>query len=343
VTGSPLRLGALRIDPPVLLAPMAGLTHTAFRRLLTGLGGVGLLSTEMLSARSLPSEDRATSPYLLRTADESPLSYQVLVAAPEEVGPAFEVLHAAGADAVDLNFGCPAPEVRRRGGGSALMARPEAARAVLAEARRQTRLPLTAKIRLGERLDEGALRDFCLLLEGEGVELITVHARLRGEPYGRRPRWSWIGKVKSWVSVPVVGNGGIFSAADAGRCLEESGCDGLMLGRGAVVRPWLFAQVAREVFGAPEGVGEGAASRPALYGRFLALVEESFAPERRLGRLKEFTHYFSQTYPFGHNLATAVQSSRSVGEARARAEAFFAANEGAGDGWRRGRDTQLRS
>lgn len=307
---------------------MAGVTHTAFRRLLGELGGVGLYATEMLSARSLPAEDREASPYLRRTAGEAPLSYQVLMASPEEVGPAFEVLHALGADAIDLNLGCPAPEARRRGGGSALAAQAAAARGVVREARRRTALPLTAKIRLGERLDEDALRDLCRMLEGEGVELLTVHARLRGEPYGRRPRWPWIGKVKGWVGIPVVGNGGIFSVDDARRCLAESGCDGLMLGRGAVVRPWLFGQVAREVFGGKGPVEGELPSRPGLYRRYLDLVGESFAPERRLGRIKEFTFYFSQTYPFGHTLATAVQSSRSLEEVRERSEAFFAANEG---------------
>jgi len=320
-----LRVGGLEVFPPLLLAPMAGITHSAFRRLLGELGGVGLHATEMLSARSLPTEDPRTSPYLVRSRAEFPLSYQVLVAAPEEVAPAFQVLHGQGADAIDLNLGCPAPEVRRRGGGSRLMEAPEAARRVVREARRRTELPLTAKIRLGEALDAGALRDFCRMLADEGVDLITVHARLRREPYGRRARWDWIGRVKSWVAVPVVGNGGIFSVEDAEKCLAVSGCDGLMLGRGAVVRPGLFAETARQVFGVAGLTPEG--SRPALFARFLALVEESFVPERRLGRIKQFAQYFSQTYAFGHNLASAVQASRSVAEARERADAFFAANE----------------
>jgi len=324
-----LRLGGLEVFPPLLLAPMAGITHTAFRRLLGDLGGVGLYSTEMLSARSLPTEDPRISPYLARTRAESPLSYQLLVASPEEISPAFDALHALSADAIDLNLGCPAPEVRKRGGGSRLMEAPGAARRVVQEARTRTRLPLTAKIRLGEELDADALRDFCRMLADEGVDLIAVHARLRREPYGRRPRWDWIGRVKSWISVPVVGNGGIFSRADAEKCLEVSGCDGLMLARGAAVRPWLFAELASELYGvarATPGCG-----RPALFGRFLSLVEESFAPERRLGRIKQFTEYFSQTYPFGHNLAAAVQASRSVAEVRERATAFFAANDPAQD------------
>ncbi|GAB4255862.1 MAG: tRNA dihydrouridine synthase DusB [Deferrisomatales bacterium] len=320
-----MRLGALELRPPLFLAPMAGITHSAFRRLVGGYGGVGLFSTEMLSARSLPVEDPATSPFLVRTAEESPLSFQLLVASPEEIAPALDVVHRLGADAVDLNFGCPAPQARRRGGGSRLMEAPERARALVAEARRRTALPLTAKIRLGERLDEGALSAFCRMLEGEGVELLTVHARLRKEPYGRRARWEWVGKVKRWVSIPVVGNGGVFSAADARRCLEVSGCDGLMVGRGAAVRPWVFAEIAREVYGVPV---PAARPTPAQAFRTVAdLLDESLPPERRLGRLKELTHYLAQNYPFGHHLAAAVQSSPSVAVARERAEAFFADHE----------------
>jgi tRNA-dihydrouridine synthase len=202
------------------------------------------------------------------------------------------------------------------------MERPELARAVTAQARRLTVLPLTAKIRLGERLEESSLREFCAMLEGEGVDMITVHARLREEPIGRRPRWEWVGKVKSWVSIPVVANGGIFDLRDAARCLAASGCDGLMVARGTVVRPWLFSELARGLWGR-SGTLPAAPDRPGLYRRFAGLVGESFPPERRTGRLKEFTHYFSRTYPFGHNLASAVQASRSFEEALERAESFF--------------------
>ncbi len=318
-----LRVGDLRITPPLLLAPMAGLTHTALRRLILGLGGVGLLSTEMLSARALP-EEPADHPFLLRHPEERPLSWQILVARPEEVSPALDRLHALGADAVDLNLGCPAVVARKRGGGAFLAADPPRARAVVREARRRTRLPLSAKIRLGERLEEGPLRDLCRMLEDEGADLITVHARLRGERYGRRPRWDWIRKVKGWVSIPVVGNGGIFSAGDARRCLREARCDGLMIGRGAARRPWVFARIARDLWGA----GPPPPPPPAamLYRRFVRLLEESFPPERRLGRLKEFTHHFSCNFPFGHCLASRVQSSPTVEEAVSRALRFFEEN-----------------
>ncbi|MDH5298703.1 MAG: tRNA-dihydrouridine synthase family protein, partial [Desulfobulbaceae bacterium] len=295
-----LRIGNLPVSPPLLLAPMAGLTHTALRTLLVELGGVGLLSTEMLSARTLPHENPEISPFLKRSAVERPLSYQLLVGEVAEVAPAVHALHRQGADVIDLNLGCPAPNVRRRGGGSRLSEQPEMVRLVVAEARRRTELPLTAKIRLGEELDAPRLRDFCQMLEAEGVDMISVHARLRGEPFCRKPRWEWVGKVKSWVKVPVIANGGIFSVEDASRCLELSGADGLMIGRAAPTKPWLFAEIGRELYGAAIAMPE--VNLPAIYFRFSALLAERFAPERRLGRFKEFTHYYAKNYAFGHHL-----------------------------------------
>ena len=321
----PLWLRGLKISPPLLLAPMAGLTHSALRRLILEQGGIGLLSTEMLSAKRLPMENAALSPYLVRAPQEIPLSYQLLVSRVEEVAPAIAKLHALQAEAIDLTLGCPAPTVRRMGAGSRLMDEPALVQTLVAAARKQTELPLTAKIRLGETLDEEKLRDFCRMLEGEGIEMLSVHARLRGEPFVRKPRWPWVGKVKGWVNIPVVANGGIFSVEDAKNCLAQSGADGLMIGRGAAIRPWIFAELAREVYGL--AVEVPVLNKMALYLRFIELLEESFLPERRLGRLKEFTHYFAKNYPFGHHLASAVQSSASLAEAKERASLFLSRYE----------------
>lgn len=168
------------------------------------------------------------------------------------------------------------------------------------------------------------------MLEGEGVELITVHARLSGEKFCRKPRWERIAQVKEWVKIPVIANGGIASLADARRCLAESGADGLMLGRAAAQQPWLFAEIAREVYGC--AVAPVSLSRPEVYFRFVANLAENFPLERRLGRLKEFSHYFARNYPFGLRLASAVQSSDSMEQAMERAHAFFAKNDpAAGD------------
>jgi tRNA-dihydrouridine synthase len=195
---------------------------------------------------------------------------------------------------------------------------------LVSEARRLTDLPLTVKIRLGADLDDAKLRAFCVMLEDCGVDMLSVHARLKHESFARRPRWERLSLIKNWVKIPVIANGGIFSVQDAGDCLRVSGADGLMLGRGAAERPWLFSLIARNVYGA--SVAEPEISLPDIYRRFAALLESLYRPERRLGRLKEFTHYFARNYMFGHILASKVQGSVSLDEAEERAEAFFSNN-----------------
>lgn len=323
-----MMVGSLKIWPPLLLAPMAGLTHSALRTTLLGFGGVGLLSTEMLAAARLPAENVHLSPYLIRTPVESPLSYQLFISSEEHIPRVFAALHRFKADAIDLNLGCPAPVVRRAGGGSSLMDDPQRVRRIVRCARRQTTLPLTAKIRLGETLDAAKLRDFCLMLAGEGIDLLTVHARLRAEPFARPPRWEWIARVKEWIDIPVVANGSIDSVASARACLDQSGADGLMLGRAAARTPWIFADIAREVYQVV--LPSSPVCLPELYGTFVRALVERFPPERRLGRLKEFTHYFAKNYFFGHHLAARVQASQGMEEAWGRAIEFFGVNDADG-------------
>lgn len=317
----PIHIRGLQIDPPLLLAPMAGLTHSALRQIMFGFGGVGLASTEMLSAKRLPTESPRFSPYLIRTSSERPLSYQLLTSTPDEIAAAIDALHVLKAEAVDLNMGCPAAAVGRFGAGFSLMEQPEDARRIVAEARKRTTLPLTAKIRLGSELDEGKLKGFCTMLEAEGIDLLSVHARLKNESFARRPRWESLAGIKEWLAIPVVANGGIFSVQDARQCLAVSGADGLMLGRGAAIQPWLFAEIARDLCGST--IAAPAVSLPAVYGSFIDNLNELFRPEYRLGRLKEFTHYFARNYKFGHHLASRVQSSATVEEAKERAGVFF--------------------
>ncbi len=287
-----------------------------------------MLSTEMLSAKKLPRESETASPYLVRTPEENPMSYQLLVFEEQAVEPAIDALHRFGADVVDLNLGCPAPRVCKAGGGGSLVKDRGRVRDIVTAARRCTKLPLTAKLRIGDNLDEQALREVCMMLEGEGVDLLTIHARLSGEAFCRRPRWNWVGKVKEWVSVPVVANGGIDSAESALRCLEQSGADGLMIGRAAAVQPWLFASIAQKVYGVELEVPD--ICLPVVYRTFLNGLMSRFRPERRLGRLKEFTHYFALNYSFGHHLASRVQSSASVEAAWNQAVAFFRTSDADG-------------
>lgn len=300
---------------------MAGLTHSALRQLFLGFGGVGLLSTEMLWAKRLPTENSSISPYLIRTVLEKPLSYQLLVSTDRDIVPAIDALHKLQADAIDLNMGCPDRRVGKSGGGFALMEEPENARRIVIEARKGTRLPLTAKIRLSVELDEQVLKEFCTMLEDEGIDMLSVHARLKEESFARKPRWEWIARIKEWLRIPVIANGGIFTVQDAKDCLRVCGADGLMLGRGAVVKPWLFAEIARELYDC-NMVGP-VVCLPVIYDNFIDLINELFRPERRLGRLKEFTHYFARNYKFGHQLSSRIQGSKSVEDARERATLFF--------------------
>jgi len=319
-----IQIRNLKLYPPLVLAPMAGLTHSALRQILSGFGGVSLLSTEMLSAKRLPTENPRVSPCLIRTVLENPLSYQLLISTDREIAPAIDVLHKLKADVIDLNMGCPARSVGNFGAGFALMEEPENARRIVIEARRNTPLPLTAKIRLGVELDEQALKTFCTMLEDEGIDMLSVHARLKKESFERRPRWEWIAKIKEWLKIPVIANGGIFTVQDARDCLHVCGADGLMLGRGAVIKPWLFAEIARELYDCD--IVKPAVLLPEVYGNFINLVNNLFRPERRLGRIKEFTHYFAKNYKFGHQLSSNIQSSNSVDEARERAYIFFENN-----------------
>lgn len=315
----------LEISPPLFLAPMAGVTHSALRKILLSFGGVGLFSTEMLSARRLPTENPTISPYLIATAGERPLSYQLLVTSKDEVEKALVMLHRFGADAVDLNLGCPAPSIRQAGGGSSLRQRGKVVQGIVKTARKYTHLPLTAKIRLGQKLDAKELKSFCTMLEDEGIDLLSVHARLQGERFCRPARWEWIGYVKDLLSIPVVANGSIFSVEDARLCLQETGADGLMIGRAAPQRPWIFADIAREVYGAD--MPRTKCTLPEIYLRMVHELTTRFRSERRLGRLKEFTHYFAENYAFGHQLASAVQSSPSMEDAAQGALVFFQRND----------------
>ena len=313
-----LSIAGTQISPPLALAPMVGLSHSALRLLILELGGIGLLFSEMLSVGKLPSENAQKSPFLARSPLERPLFYQIFAGVDQDVVPAVERLHALDAQGIDLNLGCPAPALRRLGAGSFMD--DEHVVQTIKKIRKATSLPLSVKIRLGKTLDEKNLVSFSKMLENEGVDLVSVHGRLHGEKFCRKVRWDWIGKVKYAVNIPVIANGGIFTVSDAKKCLEESGADGLMIGRGAAIRPWIFADIAHELYGVDK-VDRG--SLADIYFHFVSLLQDRFEPERQLGRLKQFSHYYAENYPFGHHFASGIQNARSIEEACAAAETFF--------------------
>ena len=309
------------IDPPLALAPMVGLSHSALRSLVLQLGGVGLLYTEMLSAKRLPTENPEVSPYLKRDTQERPLFYQIYTNEHYDIDKAVEKIELLDAQGIDINLGCPAPQLRKIGAGRFLLNNKSAVKKIFKRLDDITDLPLSVKIRIGEDDNSQKLIESCKFFEDSGVDLITVHARLYGEKFCRKPRWHVLADVIPVLHVPVVVNGGIFSVDDARECLQQSGGAGLMIGRGAVYRPWIVAEIAKNVFGME--IGNGLPSKEMIYFAFISLLENRFRPERRLGRLKQFTHYYAQNFVFGHAFASQIQGSKTFKQAIDRAEEFF--------------------
>lgn len=318
---SKMKIRDLVISPPVALAPMVGLSHSAMRSLILELGGVGIFFTEMLSAKRLPQENENISSCLIRTQEEYPLFYQVYLNDSALIVPALDKLERINAQGIDINFGCPAPKLRKQGAGCFLAKDHSMVKKIVSTFRRNTELPLTAKIRLGDSLEEKTFKEFCHIIEGEGADCLTVHARLNKEKFCRKPRWQWIKKAKRYVKIPVIANGGIFTTEDAYNCMKISGADGLMIGRGAAWRPWIFSDIAEILFGIPNKREKRKVDD--IYFRFIELLKERFSQERQLGRLKQFTHYFAGTFSFGHLFASNIQNSNTIEQASERAATFF--------------------
>ena len=244
--GRALELGPLTVWPPVVLAPMAGVTNAPFRRLCRRQGA-GLYVNEMIGARALVSGDPKTSHLASFPPDESPRSIQLYGTSPGPVGEAVAMLvDDRGADHIDLNFGCPAPKITRHGGGAALPYRPEPFRSIVREAVRHSGgVPITVKFRTGINDEHLTYLDAGRVAEQEGVAAVGLHARTAEQLYSGSADWSAIARLKETVSIPVLGNGDIWEAADAIRMVEETGCDGVIVGRGCLGRPWLFGDLVR--------------------------------------------------------------------------------------------------
>ena len=237
-----LTVGPLRVDPPVVLAPMAGITNAAFRRLCREYGG-GLYVSEMVSARALLESGSAQAAF---DPDESPRSVQLSGVDPATVAAAVRHMTGEwGVDHVDLNMGCPVPKITRKGGGAALPLHTTAfANVVRAAVEAAAGVPVTVKMRMG--VDDRALTylDAGRAAEDAGAAAVTLHARTAEQYYSGTARWAAIGELKAALTVPVLGNGDVWVAADALRMLAETGCDGVVVGRGCLGRPWLFRDLA---------------------------------------------------------------------------------------------------
>ncbi|MFS0867528.1 tRNA dihydrouridine synthase DusB [Microbacterium sp. 179-B 1A2 NHS] len=316
---APLRIGPLTLDAPVVLAPMAGITNTAFRRLCREYGA-GLYVSEMITTRALVERNAATLRLIRHHESEKPRSIQLYGVDPATVESAVRILvEEDHADHIDLNFGCPVPKVTRKGGGSALPWKTNLFREIVERAARAAeQIPLTVKMRKGIDGDHLTYLDAGRIAEDAGAAAVALHARTAAEFYSGTADWSAITKLKETVtSIPVLGNGDIWSAADAERMMAETGCDGVVVGRGCLGRPWLFGDLARTL-----GTGHTAPAVDATLGfvaqafrRHAELLVEFYEDEGRGCRdIRKHVAWYFKGYPVGGDLRAKLATASSLAE-----------------------------
>ena len=230
------------VENEVFLAPMAGVTDLPFRLICKELG-CGLLYTEMINAKALCYDDKNTKKMLNILDEEHPVAVQIFGSEPEFMGKAAQILNDYPNEILDINMGCPAPKVVKNGDGSALMRNPKLAGQVLDQVVKNSKKPVTLKIRKG--WDDNSINalEIAKIAEDCGICAITIHGRTREQYYSGQADWDIIGEVKSQISIPVIGNGDVTSVEDAIRIKDHTGCDAIMIGRGAQGNPWIFKRI----------------------------------------------------------------------------------------------------
>src|SRR6201987_4367484 len=239
-----LRIGTVTISPATVLAPMAGVTDTVFRRFIRNLGGCGLIMTEITSADGvLRKKDKKAQRYLHFYEDEPPISAQLFGSDPKVMAEAAKMVEGLGFDLVDLNLGCPAKKVVKCNGGSGLLRDLPAIGKIFEAVRAAVKIPFTVKFRAGWNDQEIVCVELAKLAEACGLCGVALHARTREQGYSGNARWEWIAAIKQAVKIPVIGNGDIRSPVDAAAMVSETGCDAVMIGRTAPANPWIFRQI----------------------------------------------------------------------------------------------------
>ena len=330
-----LQIGGVTIRPATVLAPMAGITDTAFRRFILRMGGCGLLMTEFTSSdgimhdsRLKPGRTKFSARYLAFTPEERPITSQLFGSDPNIIADAARMCEDLGFDIVDLNLGCPVKKVVKCNGGSGLLRDLPLIERILRAGRAAVRIPFTLKYRSGWRDGEIVATQVARLAEDCGLNAIALHARTREQGFAGKADWRHIADVKQAVRIPVIGNGDVETPEDATRMIAETGCDGVMIGRAAASNPWIFRQITQfRDYGSYETPTE--LDRFEMIRDYFSILVEERHPEC-MGRMKQFAKYFTHGVVNGSSLRRAIHDSHTADEIVEKVNSFFLEPSGVG-------------
>lgn len=324
--GSMLRFGAVPVDPPLILAPMAGITDHVYRLMLRRIGGVGLVTMEFISSEAITRGNARQLRKLVFSEEERPLSIQVYGSDPDRMASAAEIVEELRPDVCDINMGCPANKVLKGCAGAALMGDLPLAQRIIREVRRRLTIPVTVKFRLGLDDSRRNFLDLARICEDEGAAAVALHARTARQMYTGRADRAWIAELKRHVAIPVIGNGDVETAEDAVAMLEETGCDGVMVGRATMKNPWIFRQAADLLAGRTPRAATMAERHELMLGHFDAIARSAFDPREALHKLRTMTGWYTHGLPNGRALRVRISELHTPADFRSAVDEFFEGN-----------------
>ncbi|GAF25918.1 tRNA-dihydrouridine synthase [Moorella thermoacetica Y72] len=318
-----LKIGPVTLAAPLIMAPMAGYTDRVFR-LLAREAGAALTYTEMISAQGLIYNNKNTHALLDLKGEPGPVAVQLFGREPEIMAAATRIAVAAGAAIIDLNMGCPTPKIVKNGEGSALMRDlPRAAAIVAAMVRAAGPVPVTVKMRLGWDEDSINVVEAARAVVYAGAAAVAIHGRTRSQFYSGRADWSYFRRVKEAVDVPVIGNGDVRTARDAVTMLEETGCDGVMVGRGAVGNPWLLTAIRAVLEGRPEPPPVDVRTRMTMACRHLKLLVELKGETTAVKEMRKHLACYFRGLPGAARLRQQINTLTTAAEVIAAIKAYL--------------------